>query len=677
LYLSIQSYEELYDQFIYTSSDLGQTWALTSAPTNLTEWSNIASSADGTKLVAAENVSGDIYTSADSGVTWVPHEVTADFGDSGQFGYNDWSSVASSADGGTLFAMSNLSDYAGPGPLYISKDSGVTWTAVQVSPFGDGVISVASSADGTKVVAACEGIYGSINPSIYASSDSGASWAVSLQSGDYYSSLASSADGTKLVSGGDLVFTQNQEPSLLTLANLCNNIYAGNNGYGDFQFADNNASLLIPITTVGFLANIYTNSDQMVVIDYRGTVPQPVNMTAIDNLIADYGFNTETPTKELQSYAFDAAAVASQVESLYPNATIFLTGHSLGGALAQLVGKASGLPAIGFNAPGSGQVYGPLSDFLGVGNWPSFAGGNANINVDYRLDGDQVSEVGTQIGSTITITEPAYLTLDVNSFSGDILSEFMGGGNYGRILQLHSINTIIAQIADNAQQVMDMVGLNLSQPIENAIQPTSSSPSGPDQYLYTFDPPVTNTTGYLIDPQQTAGADFLFSGNAGSPNVAAINLPSIGGVASYFLRFGKNGVWTDFQLVSPGVAFSFGNSGASSFEFVPLDTNSNPILVSGLVFGLYFISSGNFAGVLTQSSTAPILPPILHISMDRNQIDLSWSTNIASGYDLVATENINPQINWINVTNVPLIVSNQFVVTLPITSKIQLFRLQQ
>ena len=54
-------------------------------------WSTLASSNDGTKLVAAANA-GSIYTSADSGVTWKEQTVT------GLAGPQKWTAVASSAD---------------------------------------------------------------------------------------------------------------------------------------------------------------------------------------------------------------------------------------------------------------------------------------------------------------------------------------------------------------------------------------------------------------------------------------------------------------------------------------------------------------------------------------------------------------------------------------------------
>ena len=73
---------------------------------NTTSWMSIASSADGTKLVASTAGPG-IYTSTDSGVSWTSRTNIS-------FGYY----VASSADGTKLVA-------AGSNSIYTSTDSGV------------------------------------------------------------------------------------------------------------------------------------------------------------------------------------------------------------------------------------------------------------------------------------------------------------------------------------------------------------------------------------------------------------------------------------------------------------------------------------------------------------------------------------------------------------------------
>jgi hypothetical protein len=77
---------------IYTSTNSGTTWSLTTAPGN--PWSSVASSADGVKLVAT---CGSIYTSTDAGATWTSNGAPA----------MNWSSVASSVDGGKLVAVAN------------------------------------------------------------------------------------------------------------------------------------------------------------------------------------------------------------------------------------------------------------------------------------------------------------------------------------------------------------------------------------------------------------------------------------------------------------------------------------------------------------------------------------------------------------------------------------------
>ncbi len=153
---------------IFTSTDSGTSWTARDAARL---WSSAASSADGTKLVAVAN-SDQIYTSTDSGVNWSPRDAT-----------RSWTSVASSADGTKLVAV------ASNGQIYTSTDSGVTWTP------RDAVRNwscVASSADGTKLVAAVN------NGQIYTSSNSGTTW-TAQDSVRVWQAVTSSADGVKLV----------------------------------------------------------------------------------------------------------------------------------------------------------------------------------------------------------------------------------------------------------------------------------------------------------------------------------------------------------------------------------------------------------------------------------------------------------------------------------------------
>ena len=93
--------------YIWTSANSGATWTQQngSSGSGSRYWSSVASSSDGTHLVAAvgytiytANQPGAIYTSTDSGVTWASHT------SSPLSSSMNWSSVASSADGTKLVA---------------------------------------------------------------------------------------------------------------------------------------------------------------------------------------------------------------------------------------------------------------------------------------------------------------------------------------------------------------------------------------------------------------------------------------------------------------------------------------------------------------------------------------------------------------------------------------------
>ena len=171
---------------IYTSANFGATWTLTSTPTN-TYWTSVASSTNGTKLVAAGGYGG-IFTSANSGATWTLTSAPTD---------ENWVSVASSSDGSKLVAAGWF--------IYTSADSGATWTLTSAPPLPTpnywSWSCVASSSDGSKLVAAGD------PGAIYTSADSGATWTLtSAPTNSSWVSVASSSDGSKLfaVTGVDM-----------------------------------------------------------------------------------------------------------------------------------------------------------------------------------------------------------------------------------------------------------------------------------------------------------------------------------------------------------------------------------------------------------------------------------------------------------------------------------------
>jgi hypothetical protein len=169
---------------LYTSSDAGGTWVARESPR---KWIAVASSADGSRLIAAE-VGGRLYTSTDSGVTWTPRESN-----------RLWIAVSSSADGKKLAAA------AMAGQIYISNDAGATWIPRATAGYWR---SIASSADGTTLVAATSMFNGMtiqcLKGFIYVSTDSGVTWTPRYQAGNWFS-VATSADGRKMVAAQYLV----------------------------------------------------------------------------------------------------------------------------------------------------------------------------------------------------------------------------------------------------------------------------------------------------------------------------------------------------------------------------------------------------------------------------------------------------------------------------------------
>ena len=161
----------------------------------------IACSADGNKLIAAvghkfeSTSSGYIYTSTDSGRTWTERQGA---------GSKQWRSVATSADGTKLIAGG-----IEPNKIFTSVDSGATWTERTVFPetFRQAPIwDVAMSASGDFLIALVCTIHE--KGRVYTSTNGGATWTLRwtfFVANDtrfptiYYAKLSCSASGDKIV----------------------------------------------------------------------------------------------------------------------------------------------------------------------------------------------------------------------------------------------------------------------------------------------------------------------------------------------------------------------------------------------------------------------------------------------------------------------------------------------
>ncbi len=184
---------------VYTSTNSGNTWISNSLPVSTPYWFADASSADGNKLVVLSQY-GPICTSTNGGSSWqqatnAPNLI--------------WRAVASSANGTRLALVSQLQGPTFGGSIYTSSDSGVTWVSNNAPNLV--WLSVISTADGSTLEAsALASPQG--GGSVYVSTNGGQAWGYNSTSGvNSFGTLASSADGNHLAAifGGGIEWTPN------------------------------------------------------------------------------------------------------------------------------------------------------------------------------------------------------------------------------------------------------------------------------------------------------------------------------------------------------------------------------------------------------------------------------------------------------------------------------------
>lgn len=106
-------------------------------------------------------------------------------------------------------------------------------------------------------------------------------------------------------------------------------------------------------------------------------------------------------TVEYKQGAIDVADFIGVLRTQFPNADFTLTGHSLGGALAQSVAEQIGVNAVGFNAPGAKGLLTGISDSL-----KNSVGGQVFSSTQdlqtIRAYGDEISKIGANYGGLYT-----------------------------------------------------------------------------------------------------------------------------------------------------------------------------------------------------------------------------------------------------------------------------------
>lgn len=200
------------------------------------DWTSVAMSADGSKIVAADysTDTGHLFTSSDSGATWTERPGA---------GSNNWYDVASSSDGSRLYAV----DPTGSQNLLISTDSGATWTDETSNNIG----VVAVTPDGMKLIGARDTGY------IYTSTDGGATLVQRTSAGSKrWNAVATSNDGTKLVATAgypEYIYTSTDSGATWT-----QQTGAGMRSWGSVTSSSDGSKLAAGVWFGGY---IYTSTD--------------------------------------------------------------------------------------------------------------------------------------------------------------------------------------------------------------------------------------------------------------------------------------------------------------------------------------------------------------------------------------------------------------------------------
>jgi hypothetical protein len=185
-------------------------------------------------------------------------------------------------------------------------------------------------------------------------------------------------------------------------------------------------------------------------------------------------------------------------------------------------------------------------------------------------------------------------------------------------------------------------------------QSTSSNATGDGEWSATNEINITTAT-----PSKVGNASATLNGSVITGGYAAID---------YF----QYGLDTSYGSTTTSNNVASGTGGVVTFSSKISDLAPNTIYhyqAVAIIDDITFY--GNDQSIIQPS------PPTLQITSGVNHVNLLWATNNSVGYSLTSATNLVPPVTWSAVTNSPAVVSNQYLVTIPITNRYMFFRLAQ
>ncbi len=339
----------------------------------------------------------------------------------------------------------------------------------------------------------------------------------------------------------------------------------------------------------GFSGAVFSNGQEDV-LAIQGTLINP-NPFASSNktLLADSAWVTGSLNSFLVG---EVSAAAQELASIdFSNLPIILTGHSLGGAIAQILGGETGLPVMAFDAPESGALAPlfPSSTFAPIVGDTFNGGTDDNI----RMYGDQVSVSGSPMPNAgiWTVTPPTWAS-SVNA------SPALNA------LPSHDKVLMATSLAGGARITPGISGPTLTLPLIagtfTGVTATAAlgglfATTAVGEFAITALAVVAGVD-LLIDP--VGATSYALVGAPGSPLIGSVVLPDLFDVDHYEIETLSGGVWSSAQTVAPMSAVTF-SGGVSGISIQALDASDDPVLLpDGFSFDTAFASTGAFSGTL-------------------------------------------------------------------------------
>jgi hypothetical protein len=217
---------------------------------------------------------------------------------------------------------------------------------------------------------------------------------------------------------------------LSTLSNLAykENPPDSTNGWTRMTIAPNTAS--------GFSAVAYRNSNGEVAIAFRGT-------DSLKDMVTNGAFVSNGWRQQFSDAADFVNKVKLEMRDQGISGAPIVTGHSLGGGIAQVMGKMFGLNGAAFDAPGAAGVTQSAGFAQTAAQYGQSTGNQIGGDfTNYNSQGSLISAAGSQIGhsqSLVSLTDPSLAPLLIGGLSmlGGPFLAMLGFSAVGNIVSAH------------------------------------------------------------------------------------------------------------------------------------------------------------------------------------------------------------------------------------------------